>query len=102
MSASLASGGVTAAYDSTYGSMTGISSSGSAGYSLRLAVDPVLSLPIGQNVANLASGATLLTAAIDYDANGLRASRTVSAGSDGSGSSTTEYWYGGNLFTADR
>jgi hypothetical protein len=97
MSASLASGGVTAAYDSTYGSMTGISSSGSAGYSLRLAVDPVLSLPIGQNVANLASGATLLTAAIDYDANGLRASRTVSAGSDGSGSSTTEYWYGGNL-----
>ena len=97
MSASLGSGDLTAAYDATYGNMTGISSAGGAGYALKLAVDPVLNLPIGQNVANIASGATLLTTAIAYDANGLRASRTVSAGSEGSGSSTTEYWYGGNL-----
>jgi hypothetical protein len=97
MSASLASGDVTAAYEATYGSMTNVSSSGGTGYSLGLELDPVLNLPISQNVASFASGATLLRAAIDYDANGLRASRTVSAGSEGSGSSTTDYWYGGNL-----
>jgi hypothetical protein len=39
----------------------------------------------------------LLSAAITYEAGGLRASRTVSAGSEGSGSSITSYWYGGAL-----
>lgn len=97
ISAALASGDVTAAYEATYGSMTRVSSSAGAGYSLNLAVDPVLNLSVGQSVANIASGVTLLSAAIDYDANGLRASRTVNAGSEGSGSSTTEYWYGGGV-----
>ena len=48
--------------------------------------------PIGQTITDIASGTTLLSAAIDYEANGLRASRRVSAGSQGEGSSTTSYW----------
>src|SRR5215216_5105223 len=46
ISASHASGDITAAYDATYGSMTSISSSAGTGFSLGFGLDPVLNLPI--------------------------------------------------------
>ncbi|HYN00312.1 MAG TPA: RHS repeat-associated core domain-containing protein [Aestuariivirgaceae bacterium] len=93
--ASLASGGdLTLSYDQTYGEMTSLAG---ASYSLTLTPDAVLRRPVGQTITDIASGTTLLSAAIDYEANGLRASRRVSAGSQGEGSSTTDYWYGGGL-----
>jgi hypothetical protein len=96
-SASLASGDVFSfAYDDSHGQMTGMSS-GPSGYSLSLEAEPLLHLPLSQTIVDNATGATLLTAAIDYEANGLRSTRTVRPGSQGAGSSTTSYWYGGGL-----
>jgi uncharacterized protein RhaS with RHS repeats len=94
--ASLAAGDDLAfAYDATYGQMTGIESSGSSAYSLLLTADPLLHLPLSQTIRD-ASAKVLLTAAITYDADGLRASRVVVA-SQAERHSTTSYWYGGAL-----
>jgi hypothetical protein len=93
--ATLASGEVTFAYDATYGQLTGIEASGSSDYSLSLTSDPLLHLPLSQTVKQ--SGATILSAVITYDADGLRASRMVNAAAQGGASSTTSYWYGGGL-----
>jgi RHS repeat-associated protein len=96
--ASLASNAsLTFTYDATYGQITGLAGSGSTGYSLAFSPEALLHLPVSQTVKDATSGAALLSAAIDYDASGLRASRTVSAGTMGQGSSTTSYWYGGAL-----
>jgi RHS repeat-associated protein len=92
--ANLASGGgLSFTYDATYGQMTGIADTG--GFSLSYTADALLHLPLSQAVTE--NGETLISAAITYDADGLRASRTVSAGSEGEGSSTTLYWHGGEL-----
>jgi RHS repeat-associated protein len=94
--ATLASGeNLAFAYDATYGDMTRIEGSGTPAYSLLLTSDPVLQLPLSQTI-RAASGTTLLTAAITYDAQGLRASRMVDA-PHGEGRSTTSDWYGGAL-----
>jgi hypothetical protein len=96
--ASLASGeALSFGYDPSNGELTVIGDGGASGFSLSLASDALLHLPVSQTVKDKASGATLLSAAIAYDAGGLRASRMVSAGSEGQGSSTTSYWYGGGL-----
>jgi RHS repeat-associated protein len=93
--ASLASdASLTFTYDASYGQITGLAGSG---YSLAFSPETLLQLPIAQTITDQATGATLLSATIDYDAQGLRASRKVSAGTQGSGSSTTSYWYGGAL-----
>ena len=49
---------------------------------------------IAQTISNNANGETVLTASIGYDPMGRRTSRTVNAVDEGSGSSTTSYWYG--------
>jgi hypothetical protein len=82
-------------YEAADGQMTEIAGSGENGFRLDLGSDALLHLPVSQTVTE--SGETLLSAAITYEAGGLRASRTVSAGSEGQGSSTTSYWYGGAL-----
>src|SRR5688572_13238801 len=78
------------AYDASFGQMTRI---GGSAYSLSLASDPLLHLPLAQTILD-ASDRVLLTAAMTYEAGGLRASRTLSAGA---ASSSTSYWYGGSL-----
>jgi hypothetical protein len=89
--ASFGAGGEWAfAYDASFGQMTRIEGSG---YTLSLSADPLLHLPLAQTIYD-ASGMVLLTAAIAYDAGGLRASRKLSAGP---ASSSTSYWYGGSL-----
>src|SRR5688572_18500460 len=91
--ASLASGESLAfTYDAGYGQMTRIQGSP---YSLSLTSDPLLHLPLAQTISD-ASGTVLLEAVMTYGADGLRASRMVSAGT-GQGSSITGYWYGGAL-----
>jgi hypothetical protein len=82
-------------YEPSYGQMMGIADQEAGGFSLSFTSDALLHLPISQRVTE--NGVTLLSAAIGYDAQGLRASRTVSDGSEGDGSSTTNYWYGGAL-----
>jgi hypothetical protein len=94
--ASLAAGeSLSFSYEAGDGQMTEIAGSGENGFRLELGSDALLHLPVSQTVTE--SGETLLSAAITYDAGGLRASRTVRAGSEGQGSSTTSYWYGGAL-----
>src|SRR5688572_9330658 len=78
------------AYDASFGQMTRI---GGSAYSLSLTSDPLLHLPLAQTILD-ASDTVLLTAAMTYEAGGLRASRTLSAGA---ASSSTSYWYGGSL-----
>jgi hypothetical protein len=96
-SASLASGEAFAfTYDASYGQMTGMSS-GPAGYSLSIEAEPLLHLPLTQTVVDNMTGTTLLSSSIDYDGDGLRATRRVAAGTAGKGSSITSYWYGGGL-----
>jgi RHS repeat-associated protein len=50
-----------------------------------------------QTLNNNATGETVLTASIGYDPMYRRISRTVTAIDEGSGSSTTAYWYGNAL-----
>src|SRR5688500_3899308 len=93
--ASLASGGALSfSYDASFGQVTSIADGSGSGFSLSFTSDALLHLPLSQTVTDQESGETLLVAAIAYDADGLRASRTVSAGAEGQGSSTTSYWYG--------
>jgi hypothetical protein len=47
-----------------------------------------------QSLVNNSSGETILTASIGYEPSGRRAQRTVAAVDEGSGSVTTNYWYG--------
>ena len=97
-SASLASGeALSFGYDASFGQLTAIGDASGSGFSLGLTADVLLHLPLSQTVRDEKSGETLLAASIAYDADGLRASRTVSAGAEGQGSSTTDYWYGGGL-----
>jgi hypothetical protein len=97
-SASFASGeSLNFSYDSSYGQLTAISDAQESGFSLSFQSDVLLHLPLSQTVRDEASGDTLLSTSIAYDAQGMRASRTVSAGSEGQGSSTSSYWYGGGL-----
>ena len=94
--ASLPSGGALSfSYDASFGQVTSIGDGSGSGFSLGFTSDALLHLPLNQTVRDQESGETLLAAAIAYDADGLRASRTVSAGAEGQGSSTTSYWYGG-------
>src|SRR5688572_10316848 len=78
------------AYDASFGQMSRIEGSV---YSLSLTCDPLLYLTLAQTILH-ASERVLLTAAMTYEAGGLRASRTLSAGA---ASSSTSYWYGGSL-----
>jgi RHS repeat-associated protein len=97
-SASFSSGAALSfSYDASHGQITDISDAGASGFSLELVSDAMLHLPVSQAVRDEASGDTLLSAAITYDAGGHRASRTVSAGSEWEGSATTSYWYGDSL-----
>jgi RHS repeat-associated protein len=95
-SAKLASGtGFTLSYDSSnlYGDVGQISS-GSEGYALALTRDAHTRQVTAQTISNNATGETVLTASMAYDPMGRRTSRSVTAVDEGSGSSTTEYWYG--------
>src|SRR5687768_6262372 len=81
-SASLGSGeSLTFTYDQSYGQLTGIEDDGESGFSLELASDALLHLPLSQTVRDEENSEALLSATITYDSGGLRASRTVSAGS---------------------
>jgi hypothetical protein len=84
-------------YDPSFGHLKNIADQGGSGFDLSFTADALLHLPLSQTVTDVASGESLLSAAITYDAHGLRASRTVSAGSEGKGRSATSYWYGGSL-----
>jgi hypothetical protein len=97
-SASLASGEKLFSYESSNGQLTEISDTQENGFSLTFESDTLLHLPLSQTVQDKASGDTVLSATITYDAQGMRASRTVSAGSEGKGSSNSIYRYGGLLF----
>jgi RHS repeat-associated protein len=95
-SASLAAGeDLSFSYDASHGQLTEIADAGGSGFSLSFTSDALLHLPLSQTVRQ--SGETLLSTSIGYDAHGLRASRKISAGTEGAGSSTTNYWYGGSL-----
>jgi RHS repeat-associated protein len=96
-SATIAGHAMSFAYDATYGQLTAIADADKNGYSLSFDADALLHLPVTQTVKDQANGDTVFSAAIAYGADGLRASRRVSAGSAGEGSSTTDYWYGGSL-----
>jgi hypothetical protein len=54
------------------------------------AADVLLHLPLNQTVRDEASGDTVLSTSITYDAQGMRAERTVNAGAQGKGGSASE------------
>jgi hypothetical protein len=91
--ASLEGNSLSLAYDASYGDLVSLTGES---YRLTLTPDAVLRRPLTQSLSD-ASGSEILSAGLTYDAMGLRASRTVQAGSQGEGSSTTSYWYGGGL-----
>lgn len=97
MEAALSSGlTLTPSYDQDHGDLISIASQG-ANYKISFDRDAHSRQVIRQTLFNTSSSETILTASIGYDPLGKRTYRTVSAGDIGSGSSTTNYWYGRSL-----
>ncbi|HEY7748394.1 MAG TPA: hypothetical protein VH933_06935, partial [Aestuariivirgaceae bacterium] len=91
--ASLKGEEVKLAYDASYGDVVSLSGER---FSLTFTPDAVLRRATRQSLSD-SSGREILSAGISYEAQGLRASRTVEAQGQGEGSSTTSYWYGGGI-----